>query len=265
MFIQTMTSKLLSLFSCKKVKEVLAHFINIHYTPTYSVSVTAMSFYLFIRREQVLMQLCNSLCWHCFSTANLLKNWRSGIARKKTESFAVRQLSSLPSLKSQSQTSYWEISEWKKRLWSGVKAFSFDLCWNAKYVSVWTFVLTRWRSKQRWACWKRTLNTHTQSFLEKPRVFYTSFCMHCHKTPYITDVCDYREKRYIKNKAGFCFKVCVTWRNCLNSNNKQKRFSHELTFSTVLETVAEFKTKGERVGQGIRGMERILSIPQDKR
>ncbi len=123
------------------------------------------------------MQLCNSLCWCCFSTVNLLKNWRSGIAWKKAESFAVHQLSSLPSLKSQSQTSYWEISDWKKRLWSEVKAFSFDLCWNAKYVSVWTFVLTRWRSKQRWACWKRTYkkntHTHTHTILSGKNEFST--------------------------------------------------------------------------------------------
>ncbi len=244
----------------------------LHTSSTYSILPhtkfqSRLRLFIYQRREQVLMQLCNSLCWRCFSTVNLLKNWRSGIAWKKAESFAVHQLSSLPSLKSQSQTSYWEISDWKKKLWSEVKAFSFDLCWNAKYVSVWTFVLTRWRSKQRWACWKRTLkkNTHTHNPFWKKRVFYTSLCMRCHKTPYITDVCDYREKRYIKNKAGFCFKACVTWRNCLNSNNKQKRFSHGLTFSTVPETVTEFKTKGERVGQGIRRMERIFSVPQDGR
>lgn len=211
------------------------------------------------------MRLYNSLCWRCFNTVNLLKNWRSVIARKKmSESCAVRKLFSLPSLKSQSQTSYWEISDWKKRLWSGVKAFSFDLCWNAKYVSVWTFVLTRRRSKQRWACWKRTLKKNAQSFLEKPSVFYTFPCMNCHTTPYITDVCDYREKRYIKNKAGFCFKVCVTWRNCLNSNNKQKRFSHGLTFSTVPETVTEFKTKGESWARNQRdGKDTLRPIGQE--
>lgn len=172
-FIQTRTSKLLSLFSCKKWRKCL------HTSSSYSILPhtkfqSRLSLFIYQRHEQVLMQLCNSLCWRCFSTVNLLKNWRSGIAWKKAESFAVHQLSSLPSLKSQSQTSYWEISDWKKRLWSEVKAFSFDLCWNAKYVSVWTFVLTRWRSKQRWACWKRTWKTHTQSFLEKTSFLHIS-------------------------------------------------------------------------------------------
>lgn len=147
-----MTSKLPSLFSCKKVNVLPQHTV-------YSHILGFSQRYVFSFIKDVSEFLRGSTV--CVGEASIqLAYWKTGEAalleKKKSESFAVRKLFSLPSLKSQSQTSYWEISDWKKRLWSGVKAFSFDLCWNAKYVSVWTFVLTRWRSKQRWACWKRT-------------------------------------------------------------------------------------------------------------
>ncbi len=167
MFIQTRTSKLLSLFSCKKwrkslrqgrkeVREVPVYFINIQYTILHILSFSHGYVFSFIKDVNKFLYSSATVCVGVASAQ--LTYWKTGEAELLEKTLRVSQFTNFllcPPKKSKS-TSYWEISDWKKRLWSGMKAFSFDLCWNAKYVSVWTFVLTRWRSKQRWACWKRT-------------------------------------------------------------------------------------------------------------
>lgn len=192
------------------------------------------SFHLSKTRASSRAALRSGLCWRRFNKANVRTNRRTSAAGKTylweffsppTFFFALPKKSK----SNQLLRNFWLKAKALK--WS--EAFPFDLCWNAKYVSMWTFVLTRWRSKQRWV--EGVLQ------LQKDNLLHLFACA----------------APYIRREACFCFKKCVAWKNCLNGNNKQTLFSH--VAQADRQTHKETETVKQQSGKKSDGWKRYSS------